>query len=1088
MADLSLPSRGVDPRLVEQHLARLDSRYFDRFSREEIARHVEGIARLGPQQPAVAQVASSDTGPVSCTVLAFDHPGAFSLIAGTLSSLGFDIQSGDIFTWAAAPSGSSLPGDLRRRRLIDHFTGVVPSADRSETWEATLQARLREVFSGLERGSEAALAARRRVNEMAAEKLARIRLSHGAVLYPVRIELLPSVHTRMRVISQDTPFFLFTFSTALSLQGVSIEHVSIRTEGDRIEDEFEIVDGSGRAIQDPRRLEGIKLSVLLTKQFTSFLERAPDPLTALLRFEQLVQEVLAVPEQGRWLDLLSSQGVLRDLAQLLGASTFLWEDFVRSQYEQLLPMLAPQIGSKGFCEPPETLPQRLERALDGARDEEDFARRLNEFKDREIYLFDLDHILTPGSDFRTLSLRLTALAEVVVNAAAAFAFKLLSERHGPPRTVGGMEVRYCILGLGKLGGAALGYASDIELLFLYSDSGRSAGPEALDNSELFDSMVREVPRLIRAKREGIFHVDLRLRPYGAAGPLACSLESFCTYYEANGPAHSYERLSLVRLRAIGGDRTLGKQVERLRDEMIYRANAVSLDELRQLRARQIQEKSQPGKLNAKFSPGALVDLEYAVQILQVRHGQRERRLRTPRIHEALDALASIGVVEPPEAAELAEAYRFFRNLINGLRMLRGSAQDLFLPPVVSDEYLHLARRMGYAPELEITPAQKLHLDFETHSAEVRAFVDRHFGRGALAGQPRLTVADLVLSDSVSDELAGQTLSERGFADPARALLNLRRLAGSGAAARTPAIAEQRARFARLAVLACDVLAQRPDPDLALNSWERFLAALPDAPDHLRQMLSQPMRLELLLSIFSASRFLSDTLVRTPELLDYIGRPEVLRSARASAAITEELAGISGACPDGESWRDELRRLRRREILRIGARDMVLGTPTQRIMEEISDLAEGVLEAALARVRRETPVARPLRFCIIAFGKLGGRELNYSSDLDLLGLCDADGDPEGQETAAAFMEGIRRDLSVHTTEGYAYRVDLRLRPYGSSGQLVYPLAALTDYYTRTAALWEHQALLKARVVAGRPGHRRDLPGFHASPSARAASAP
>ncbi len=244
------------------------------------------------------------------------------------------------------------------------------------------------------------------------------------------------------------------------------------------------------------------------------------------------------------------------------------------------------------------------------------------------------------------------------------------------------------------------------------------------------------------------------------------------------------------------------------------------------------------------------------------------------------------------------AYRFFRRLINGLRMLRGSAQDLVLPVLDSDEYLHLARRMGYEPEPEITPARKLHLDFETHTAGVRAFVERHFGRDSLPGAPVVTVADVILSDSVPEDLAQRALSERGFSDPARAVANLRRIGGE---------AEQRTLFARLAILACDILALRPDPDMALNNWERFLRALPDPKAHLRAMLSQPMRLEILLSIFSASQFLADTLVREPGLLDDIGRPEVMRAERSADSIREELAGIAAGCADTEQWRDALRR-------------------------------------------------------------------------------------------------------------------------------------------------------------------------------------
>ena len=1078
---VSLPP-GVDRRLAAEHVARLDSRYFERFDSAEIARHVNAISSLGPELPATVLV-DLETAGVRVTILAFDHPGAFSAIAGILSSMGFDIVGGDIFTWTRPAPDSPREIELRRRRIIDTFTGTA----------ARLAERLTEVFALFERGGESVEKARQVVNEMAGAALGELaRTGEGAVLYPVRIEVSgPAAgRTRMRVLSQDTPFFLFTFSTALTLQDVSIEHVIIRTEGERIEDEFEFVDASGRAISDPAVIDRIKLSVLLTKQFTSFLPSAPDPLAALVRFEQLVREVLAMPGQGRWVQMLSDQGVLRDLAQLLGASTFLWEDFVRLQYEELLPMLAPQMGGGRFSEPIESLRGRLNAAVAGAADPEDFARRLNGFKDREIYLFDLDHILTSRrpaapnaaseeafeNDFLLLSRRLTALAEAVVEAAASYAQRTLALRFGEPRTVAGLPVRVAILGLGKMGGVALGYASDIEILLVYSDSGSTGGPESIENAEFYDKVVRELLRLVHAKREGIFHIDLRLRPHGAAGPLACSLESFCTYYARGGAAHSYERLALVRLRAVGGDMEFGGQIERLRDEMVYTAESIDLRELRELRARQVQEKTgplpvadrreqpaprRPGEgLNAKFSPGALVDLEYAVQILQVMHGATERRLRTPRIHEALHTLASMGVVEESEAGELVAAYRFFRRLINGLRMLRGSARDLVLPGLESHEYVHLARRMGYTAEPESTPARKLHLDFETHTAAVRAFVQRHFGRDSLPGAPVVTVADLILSDEVPEELAHRALRERGFADPARALLNLRRIGGG-----------DRTLFARLAIIACDVLAHRPDPDMALNNWERFLQALPDPAAHLRQILSQPMRLEILLSIFSASQFFADTLVRDPVLLETIGRPDVIHARRSSVDIVKEMRELSRSSPGLDEWRDCLRRFRRREILRIGARDICLGVPTPRIMEEISDLADGVIAAALER-RQDEARGGGSRFCIVAFGKLGGRELNYSSDVDLLGVCVDDGEEGGSEagpveSASRLMEALRGDLSTHTTEGYAYRVDLRLRPYGTSGQLVFTLPALNEYYGRHAALWEVQALLKARPVAGDP---------------------
>ncbi len=584
----------MDPRLIAEHVSRLDSRYFERFDRGAIARHLEGLASITPARAAVLQVERLPEGELACTVLAFDYPGAFSLITGVLSSLGFDIRSGDIFTWSPARPDAPRSLELRRRRIIDRFTGIVAEGDWSEDWEPSLAARLAEVFDGLERGGEAAIVSRRTVNELAARRLGRIRFAREAVLYPVQIEVdsSPSGRTRMRVISQDTPFFLFTFSTALTLQEVSIEHVTIRTETERIQDEFEFVDAGGRAIVDASRIDRIKLSVLLTKQFTSFLESAPDPLAALLRFEQLTKDVIAMPQQGRWVELLSDQGVLRDLAQLLGASTFLWEDFVRLQYEELLPMLAPARERQGFLRAPRA-------AARSPRDGPGRGRGHGGVcPSPERVQGPGDLSLRPGPHPHA-GIRLSHAEQEAHGACRARGGRRrlprLARRSAPgsasPARWQACPVRCAIMGLGKLGGVALGYASDIELLFVYSDNGSTAGPERLDNSEFFDKLVREVLQLVHAKREGIFHIDLRLRPYGAAGPLGCSLESFCTYYANGGPAHSYERLSLVRLRAIGGDRSLGSQVERLRDEMVYSAQSIDLVELRALRARQVEEKT-----------------------------------------------------------------------------------------------------------------------------------------------------------------------------------------------------------------------------------------------------------------------------------------------------------------------------------------------------------------------------------------------------------------------------------------------------------------------------------------------------------------
>jgi len=1088
----------VDEGLVREHIKRLSDDYFDRFDLDDIARHLRGLAKLGPDSPVELLIDPAGDGYSACTVLAYDSPSVFSLITGVFCAAGANIVSGDVFTWARSldrgvarsaprpkprspgrpsPRGRRAPPepDWYRRCIVDRFLCAFEEDGGGRDADAASKRRLRrlldDVFSLLAAGDDAAIvAARHRVNEKVTARLVELRGTEQPVLYPVEIEFDNDIgsFTRLSLLSQDTPAFLYSISSALALQGCSIEHVHIRTVEGRVRDVIDFLDKHGHQIDDDDTLQGIRLCALLTKQFTYFLDRAPDPYTALSRFEQLVEGFLKIPEDARSVDLTDPR-LMKDLARLLGASDFLWEDFIRLQYEALLPVLESG-GDRRRQEEP--VGERLAAALAGATTLQERRDRLNRFKDDEIVLIDLDHILDPEVNFRCFAGRLTALAEEVIRVAAQIVWDGLVERYGRPLTVAGLEAPWAIFGLGKLGGGALGYASDIEILLVYGDNGRTDGESYRTNTEFFNEMALDLAKLIRAKREGIFEVDLRLRPYGKNGPNACSLESFCTYYGVGGDAHSVERLALVRMRAVAGDPDLGARVERLRDELTYASRNVNPEEIYEVRVRQYEDRRKPGRYNAKYSPGALVDLEYTVQLLQVLYSPKYPKLQTPSIHRGLEELRSARVIADKECRRLTKAYVFFRQLINGLRMLRGSAKDLYLPELDSDEFLHLARRMGYETQDGLGPEQQLHVEFETRSAAVRTFVTGHLGKDSLPGPPSGNVADLLLAENPPDELVESTLDAVGFRDVTRAFANLRSLAGD----------EMRSdAFTDLAVLACDFLRTEPDPDMALNNWERFLGELDHPVAHFRLLLSQPQRLAFLLGVFSRSQFLADTLIRNPAFFDWATEPSRLHPIRKRRDLVRELRGLSRDHTDRTEWCNAMRLFVRREVLRIGARDMCLRVPLEEVTTELSKLAEAVVQVTLRRSWRmmseagEVPPSceeLPDRFCVLAFGKLGGAELNYSSDIDLLAVFDDMGlessGPHRRELEVCASEVVRRlcsDLTEHTAQGYAYRVDLRLRPFGGVGEIVSSITALETYYRDTAKLWEVQALLKLRPIAG-----------------------
>jgi glutamate-ammonia-ligase adenylyltransferase len=255
-----------------------------------------------------------------------------------------------------------------------------------------------------------------------------------------------------------------------------------------------------------------------------------------------------------------------------------------------------------------------------------------------------------------------------------------------------------ICALGKCGGRELGFASDIELMFVYSGSGETAGPKTIASAEYYDRLVREVVRAIRARREGIFEIDLQLRPYGAAGSLAAPLESFRRYFAAGGPAWGYERQALIKLRPIAGDAGLGEQVAALRDEYVYSHGGFDVVAMRAMRERQLRHLVTAGAINAKFSQGGLVDVEYIVQGLQMLHGGRDPSLRLTNTREAMAALAQAGLISAENYARLREAHAFLRRLIDALRMARGNAKDLTVPPEESEDFAFLARRLGYGDD------------------------------------------------------------------------------------------------------------------------------------------------------------------------------------------------------------------------------------------------------------------------------------------------------------------------------------------------------------------------------------------------------
>ena len=734
----------VDNEVLQDFVSRMDPEYFERFQPDAIAHHIQLANRLTPDHPCELSVLDKREGRSEISIVAYDYFSEFAAICGVLSAFGLNIEEGRIYTFmGATPSRSprreapsttgrpkGRPG-LSRKKIVDVF--LVHPIDRtgfSSPQHNALRQTVSEIVQLLDAGQFEE--ARQYVNRRLVERLDKQRSAFTGLLDTVQITFDNSqspTDTIMDIQSHDTPAFLYALANALTMRNIYITKAQIECDGAKLHDRFFVRNRDGQKLLDSADQQQLRLTAVLIKQFTHALTWASDPAKALASFDQFLD--LIVKDQGKSgksqaLDFISDKKIFPLLAQLLGASDFLWEDFLRRQHDNLLPLLT-EYRDAPLIKPQATLRKELDRLVARAKTDEARKETLNRFKDREMFRIDIKHIVEPSSNFPDFSLALTELAEVIMVRSIADCSAKLEKSYGHPRLANKKPCPFAVLGLGKFGGRELGYASDIEVLFVYGGSGTTSGKDGIENSEYFERLAQELLGWIEAKQEGIYRLDVRLRPHGGKGALANAFEEVCRYYSPTGLAAPFERQALIKLRHVAGDSTLGHQLETHRDSFVYGEAPWDIPAALELRRQQLRQLVAPGKVNVKYSAGGLIDIEYAAQYLQVMHGHDHPSLRTPNTLQALAALVNAGLVARADGAGLRKAYVFIRVLVDGLRMVRGNTKDLVLPPPDSEEFVSLARRVGYTRDDWRAGARDLQSDIQQHMTLTKTFFERTFG-------------------------------------------------------------------------------------------------------------------------------------------------------------------------------------------------------------------------------------------------------------------------------------------------------------------------------------------------------------------------
>jgi len=690
---------------------------------------------------------------------------------------------------------------------------------------------------------------------------------------------------------------------------------------------------------------------------------------------------------------------------------------------------------------------------------------------------------------------LSRLASASLAGAIRFARRQLSGRYGAPviEMTGGdrRECGFAVLGMGKLGGHELNFSSDIDLIYLYETergmTGGGEGGEAVTFHQYFIRLCELITRIISEVTEDgiVFRVDLRLRPDGTKGDLANSLRSAEVYYESWG--QTWERAAMIKARPVAGDAWIGEEFLKTITPFVYRKylDFTSLEEVKEMKDRidVASARNRKHENDLKLGMGGIREIEFFAQAHQLIYGGKNPELRCRATVEALRALAGAGIISRKDEEMLGEAYGFLRSLEHRIQVYQDRQTHIL--PQKEEDLLRLARAMG----LPDGPALLSSVDrYKTH---VRSVYGSLFHTTSGGSVPEISpdVLSVLDPESESEEIDAH-LAALGFTDLEGAQRNVAVLRDGPPFVRMPARA--RRYLGKIAPLVLSCVVRSPNPDMALHHVERFLSAVGARTMFYALMVENREVIDVLVRLFGSSRFLSGYLLRHPELMDTFLRKDLSLLIKTKFDLGKELGKSLAACADFEQELDELRRFKNEETLRIGMNDLAGNLSLEEGMLQLSVLAEILLSYALALARRETgkrfgvPMTTvegekevEANFCVLGMGKLGAGELSYHSDLDIIFLYSGAGETAplpGKDPASFrrvsnhefFAKVAQRLISILTTatrEGHVYHLDTRLRPSGNAGPLVSSLEAFERYHEQSAKLWERQALLRCRFVAG-----------------------
>jgi len=714
---------------------------------------------------------------------------------------------------------------------------------------------------------------------------------------------------------------------------------------------------------------------------------------------------------------------------------------------------------------------------------------LRRFKKREYIRIGLRDLLGK-TDMQETVEDVSNLADVCLQIAYEYADQVCGKKYGIPYfqdTEGNWKKsEFTILGMGKLGGRELNFSSDIDLIYIYTSSKGETRPKEtgsgyvipLSNHEYFTKLAQLVTKTIHeiTADGNVFRVDLDLRPEGRSGEIVNSLASCEVYYQSWG--RTWERQALIKARVCAGSIPLGERFFSLLSPFIYRRSLdfPAIEEIKSMKKKinASTKKKKIGRGDIKLGFGGIREVEFIVQAYQLLFGGKDNSLRVIPTLTIMERLWECEYLTREDYEHLKQAYIFLRNLENRVQISFGLQTHVL--PDDEAQLAVLARKMGLDEDDPKLLVEQLMAQFDTHTKFVGKLFASLFAEDTRQETAQIADREMERRSSKENTLSVTHLSATGFADPKRVarFLGLLRDGPQFSHPTEKSIQE----FYSILPGILKLCSKIPMPDSAIDNLVRFVEASGARETYLSLFNSSPKLLELLLILFGSSGLLSETLIRQPDLVDIFLDLESIYRYKPPEKINREWKRVLKSAKDLPSKKTALRRFKHGEELRIGVRYLIKEADLMGTLADLSMLAELFLQIvtdlAFRELNAKSPYPLPNDFAIFGLGKLGGRELNFGSDLDILFVYDEPGIQQGTHSQAELMAHyvkiarlIYELTSEMTTGGYAYKVDTGLRPEGSRGDLVLSVQAYEEYFKTRARIWERQAMTRVRFVAGNP---------------------